>query len=223
MTRAGFQPELPPWLADVIDSCGRLFGMRASPRLLLYVCALQACAPSNAPCVHAPSAYARWQGVVLLLSMLQQIGRAECAVAMDHAGPIEVDCSTCRRHGLTSRGVFVYGGSARPPPQRARSARVATRHRLPRRSAAVIGMGAIAVLRRDQNMLWYYGSIMLFFAFVIGLTALLTALETPVLEVRPPCLSRSRLDLGSISAWLLRWRSRACPLTIARASRWRLL
>lgn len=100
------------------------------------------------------------QAFVLLLSAMQQVGRAECAVSLPSNGPVQVLCDTCARLGLTMRSFIMYGGSA-----------------------TVIGIGVLAVLRRDKSLLLVYGSCMLFFAFVVGLTAALTALEAPVLEV----------------------------------------
>ena len=47
----------------------------------------------------------------------------------------------------------------------------------------VIACGVLAVIRRDQNLVFIYGSAMIVFAFAVGLTAILTSLETPVLEV----------------------------------------
>jgi len=48
---------------------------------------------------------------------------------------------------------------------------------------AIIGCGICAVIYREQRLLSIYGSAMLFFSLVVGLIAMVTALEGPVLEV----------------------------------------
>ena len=118
----------------------QILGLRASPRLLVIICCVQA--------------------VVLLAGTLMQIGRADCAATLPDSGPMVIDCDSCRRLGLTFRGgaMFLFG-------------------------LGVISTGLIAVWKRDQRLIFVYGSTMVFFAFVVGLTAVLTALESPVLEV----------------------------------------
>lgn len=127
-------------LGKFVHALRWLLGIRASPRLLTGVCVVQF--------------------VVLLAGVLQQLSRAECAIALPTGGPVVIDCDSCRRVGLTSRAFL-----------------------LNLIGAGVIGVGLLAVHRRDGALLYYYGSAMIFFSFVIGLTAVLTALETPVLEV----------------------------------------
>ncbi|KAL1527556.1 hypothetical protein AB1Y20_008944 [Prymnesium parvum] len=117
-----------------------LLGLRASPRLLLIICAVQL--------------------LVLLASTLQMLHRSECIVSLPRDGPVLIDCASCREAGLDGRAALTSLAGA-----------------------AVIGAGALAVHQRDAKLLYFYGSAMIFFSFVVGLTAVLTALETPVLEV----------------------------------------
>lgn len=112
------------------------------------------------------------QLLVLLWGLLQQLSRTECAISVPPGGPVVIECETCRTVGLSMRSLFMNAiGSG------------------------LIGSGLLAVKWRDQRLLHLYGSTMLFFALVIGLTAVLTALEAPVLEVAvdsvsdPACLA----------------------------------
>ena len=129
-----------PGLNDVMKALRPLLGLRASPRLLLGVCGLQA--------------------FILVIGAFMQLGRSECTITLPSSGPIMVDCDSCRVRGLGWRQlmIFMVGGG-------------------------VIACGVLAVIRRDQNLVFIYGSAMIVFAFAVGLTAILTSLETPVLEV----------------------------------------
>ena len=128
---------LPP---ECVTLLARLASLRASPKLLVGVCCTQL--------------------VVLLVGVLQQLNRVECAIAVPSGGPVVVECESCRRKSITSRGFILHLGGA-----------------------GVIACGLLAVKWRDSRLLYIYGSAMLFFSLVIGLTAMLTALEAPVLEV----------------------------------------
>lgn len=118
----------------------RVISLRSSPKLLVAVCGLQM--------------------LVLLVGLLQQLGRVECSIAVPSGGPVEVECDTCHERGLSLRTFLLHVGGA-----------------------VVIGTGLLAVHWRNQQLLYVYGTVMLFFSVVVGLTAMLTALETPVLEV----------------------------------------
>lgn len=100
------------------------------------------------------------QFVVLSIGLLQQFNRIECSVAVKGGEPVVVACDTCRRNGITGRSLLLHAGGA-----------------------AVIGCGLLAVQRRDSRLLYVYGTVMLFFSMVIGMTAMLTALEAPMLEI----------------------------------------
>ena len=118
----------------------RVFGLRASPKLLVGVCSIQL--------------------FVLLMGMLQQINRIECRIAVPAGGPVVVECDTCVHRSLTPRAMIIHLGGI-----------------------GIIGSGICAVVYRDQRLLSIYGSAMLFFSLVVGLVAMITALEGPVLEV----------------------------------------
>lgn len=119
---------------------GKFSSLRASPKLLVMVCACQF--------------------AVLIIGLLQQMWRVECSIAVPTGGPVVVECDTCRRKSVTMRGGILQLGGA-----------------------CVIACGILAVHWRDARLLYIYGTSMLFFSLVIGLTAMLTALEAPVLEV----------------------------------------
>ena len=123
---------LPPWLQ-------KQFKLRASPKLLVGICAVQM--------------------VLLLLALLQALSRTECAVSAWRNDDIVIECSTCQRVSLGLRGflLHVFG-------------------------AGVIACGGLAVAWRSQRLLYIYGTAMLLFSMMIGLTAMLAALEIPVLE-----------------------------------------
>lgn len=112
------------------------------------------------------------QLLVLLWGVLALLDRTECAVTVPPGGPVVVECETCRTAGLGARHVLLNAVGA-----------------------CLIGSGALAVRWRDGRLLYVYGSAMLFFSLVIGLTAVLTALESPVLDVAvdtvtdPTCLA----------------------------------
>ena len=132
--------NVPEWLAKIIKSVNRLFGLRTSPKMLVAVCGLQL--------------------AVLIVGLVQQLDRTECSITVPVGLPVTVQCDTCRRVSISFRGILINAGGA-----------------------AVIGSGLVAVWLRDQRLLYIYGSAMLFFSLVIGLTAMLSALEAPVLEV----------------------------------------
>jgi len=142
--------NLPEWLRTLIakfDSLQRsCCGLRASPRLLVSICMVQF--------------------AVLIMGLLQQFKRVECAVAVPPSGAVVIECDTCRELHMSPRGLV-----------------------LNTLGAAVIGCGLLAVHWRHQYLLYIYGSCMLFFSLVIGLTAMLTALEEPMLELAAASVS----------------------------------
>lgn len=141
---------LPQWAQDALARFNSLqrscCGLRASPRLLVSVCLVQF--------------------AVLIIGLLQQVKRVECAVAVPVTGSVVIECDTCREVHMSLRSVLLHslGGS-------------------------VIGCGLLAVHWRHQYMLYIYGSCMLFFSLLIGLTAMLTALEEPMLELAADSVS----------------------------------
>jgi hypothetical protein len=137
---------VPSW---VIAPFRKVISLRASPKLLVIVCAIQF--------------------VVLFVGVLQQLNRVECTIALPSNGPVSVECDTCRNRTITTRSIIMNLGGA-----------------------IIIASGLLAVRLRDQRLLFVYGTVMLFFSLVIGLTAMLTALETPVLEVAVVRKARAR-------------------------------
>lgn len=71
-----------------------------------------------------------------------------------------IECDTCIHRTLTLRGLAVNGAGG-----------------------GIICSGIAAVVWRNQRLLAIYSTCMLFFAGVIGLVAVITALEGPMLEV----------------------------------------
>jgi len=113
------------------------------------------------------------QLLILAASVLHQASHTECSIAVPQVGPVVVECETCQRKGLTIRS-FVL-------------ATIGT---------AVIVCGILAVYLREGRLLYIYGTTMLFFSLIVGLTALLTSLEAPVLEVA--VASVSTIDEGCV-------------------------
>jgi hypothetical protein len=106
------------------------------------------------------------QLVVLVVGMFQQMNRTECQIAVPAGGPVVVECDTCIHRTLTLRGFTVNLAGA-----------------------VIICSGIAAVLFRNQRLLAIYSTCMLFFSGVIGLVAVITSLEGPMLEVAVSSIS----------------------------------
>ena len=106
------------------------------------------------------------QLTVLLLGMFQQIDRYDCHVIVPAGGTVVVECDTCTHRTLTLKAALLHLSGA---------------------SIILCGLGA--VFWRNQQLLAIYGMSMLFFSFMVGLVAILTALEGPVLEVAVSSIS----------------------------------
>jgi hypothetical protein len=126
------------------------------------------------------------QAIVLVAGLWLQVDRVDCIVQLPEVGPMVIDCDSCHKLGLTWRTfcTFVLG-------------------------FGVISIGLVAVWRRDQRLLFIYGTCMLLFAFVVGLTAVLTALETPVLEVAVEGITEDVSCLDMAHAMMVGARSHA--------------
>merc|ERR1711871_612813 len=96
------------------------------------------------------------QLVMLLIGVLIGLHTAECTVLMP-SGAVVVDCTQCRKTGLTFGHIILLLVGM-----------------------SVIGVGMYAAMFRDKQFCKIYGMIMMVYAFVIGLTAILTGLETPL-------------------------------------------
>lgn len=101
------------------------------------------------------------QLLLIVLGLLQQLNTTFCVIDVPPAGTegISVDCPTCHARRLTITALFIQLCGL-----------------------GVIGCGFLAVQWRDQRLLYVYGSLMLFFAMVVGLTAVLVNLQLPIVE-----------------------------------------
>lgn len=87
-------------------------------------------------------------------------GGAECELDVDHQNIVSVNCEACRAlGGFRWRDLFFLLGGL-----------------------GIIGIGAYAALMRNQEACRVYGMVMLFYGFIIGLTAILTGLQAPVIS-----------------------------------------
>jgi hypothetical protein len=87
-------------------------------------------------------------------------GGAECELDVTETGVVVVDCAACRAlGGFRWRDVFLLLGGL-----------------------SIIGVGFHAALMKSQKSCQIYGMVMLFYGFVVGLTAILTGLQCPVIS-----------------------------------------
>jgi hypothetical protein len=104
-------------------------------------------------------------------------GAAECDVRLPSGSAIEVDCNRCRLLGrLRWRDIMLLVGGM-----------------------AAIFVGMYAAVFRSMHMCKIYGGVMMVYAFIIGLTAILTGLETPVLEAAALAVPVSEKDCQTIA------------------------
>eukprot|EP00301_Raphidiophrys_heterophryoidea_P027814 c9835_g1_i1.p1 GENE.c9835_g1_i1~~c9835_g1_i1.p1 ORF type:complete len:204 (+),score=44.98 c9835_g1_i1:40-612(+) len=98
---------------------------------------------------------------MLMIGVLIGIHRPECMIrVVENTGEMIVDCEHCKASaGLDWRDfVLLFAG------------------------IAVIGVGIYAALHRDRDHCQTYGMVMLLYSFVIGLSAILTSLEIPIID-----------------------------------------
>jgi len=100
------------------------------------------------------------QSILLVIGVLVGIGNAECEVSIHGGADVEIDCNNCVKHPYVSwqQVVLLLIG------------------------VCIILVGVMAALLRSKRLCKVYGIIMMVYAFVIGLTALLTGLDTIVLS-----------------------------------------
>eukprot|EP01119_Soliformovum_irregulare_P022769 TRINITY_DN7846_c0_g1_i2.p1 TRINITY_DN7846_c0_g1~~TRINITY_DN7846_c0_g1_i2.p1 ORF type:complete len:205 (-),score=30.13 TRINITY_DN7846_c0_g1_i2:110-724(-) len=100
------------------------------------------------------------QVLVLFIGLIIGIGKSECEVSIHGGSDIEINCNNCKTHPYVSwqQLVLLFVG------------------------LIVISLGVVAALWRSRKMCKIYGIIMMIYAFVIGLTSLLTGLDTIVLS-----------------------------------------
>ena len=93
-------------------------------------------------------------------SLFIGLGKAECEVTIHGGGDVEINCGYCQEHTYVTWQQVVLLLVA----------------------LVVTILGIIAALFRSKRMCRVYGLIMMVYAFVIGLTSLLTGLDTIVLN-----------------------------------------
>jgi len=100
------------------------------------------------------------QLILLFVGLIVGIGRAECEVSIHGGADVQINCNNCIKHPYVSwqQVVLLLIGMF------------------------VIFVGVAAAIFRSKRMCKIYGIIMMIYAFVIGLTALLTGLDTIVLS-----------------------------------------
>jgi len=100
------------------------------------------------------------QCVLLVIGVLVGIGRASCPITVRSGDDVQVNCGECIRHKYITwqQAALLAVG------------------------LAIILVGVIAAFLRRKSMCRVYGLIMLIYAFILGLTSLLTGLDTIVLE-----------------------------------------
>ena len=121
------------------------------------------------------------QLLALVAEAVQEAQRPECALLLSRVGGQAIlDCGSCVRFGMDLRDwLRVLVG------------------------VACIGSGVYAVHQRDQRMLFIYGSSMTFFASVVGLTALLTSFEVPVIEAALDSARTLQPECSEVAAEML--------------------
>merc|ERR1712167_135037 len=98
-------------------------------------------------------------------------------VRLPSGSSIEVDCNRCRLLGrLRWRDIMLLIGGI---------------------GAILIGM--YAAVFRNQHFCKVYGGVMMVYAFIIGLTSILTGLETPVLEAAANAVPTADHDCVTIA------------------------
>jgi len=100
------------------------------------------------------------QSLVLILGILLGIGRVSCPISVHNGNDVQVNCGECvSHHFVTWQQVtlFILG-------------------------LGIICIGVAAAVLRNKTMCKLYGLIMLIYCFILGLTSLLTGLDTVVLE-----------------------------------------
>ena len=104
-------------------------------------------------------------------------GSAECEVRLPQGSAIEVDCNRCRLlGGLRWRDVFIlFCGNG------------------------TICLGVYAAIFKDKEYCRMYGLAMMVFAFIVGLTGILTGLEVPVLEAAAQAIGPGLIDCQKIA------------------------
>lgn len=117
------------------------------------------------------------QILLLVCGVFVGHGSAECEVRLPQGSAIEVDCNRCRLlGGLRWRDVFIlFCGNG------------------------TICLGIYAAIFKDKEYCRIYGLAMMVFAFIVGLTGILTGLEVPVLEAAAQAVGPGLVDCQKIA------------------------
>jgi len=99
------------------------------------------------------------QTTLLIFGVLVGIGRADCPITVHSGSDITVDCASCTRHAYVTwqQILLLFVGMG------------------------VVLIGVCAAIMRSKKLCRIYGLIMMVYSFVIGLTSLLTGLDSIVL------------------------------------------
>jgi hypothetical protein len=117
------------------------------------------------------------QILLLLIGVFVGHGAAECEIRLPQGSAIEVDCNRCRLlGGLRWRDIFILF-----------------------MGCGTICIGVYAAVFKNKDYCRVYGLVMMVFAFVVGLTAVLTGLETPVLEAAAQAIGPGLVDCEKIA------------------------
>jgi len=100
------------------------------------------------------------QTTLLIFGVLIGIGRADCPITVHSGSDITVDCANCTRHAYVTwqQILLLFVGMG------------------------VVLIGVCAAILRSKKLCRIYGLIMMVYSFVIGLTSLLTGLDSIVLS-----------------------------------------
>jgi hypothetical protein len=224
---------IPNWVMACVR---RMTGLRASPRLLVGICCFQM--------------------LVLFISLIQQTNRTRCSVDVPETGKILIECDTCHTVSLSMQtfvvhvggGVIVVAGVLAVYWRDQRLLHICAFEHTATTSTPLASHRCLALatagLTSHCRACMADGSAMLLFSLMIGLTAMLTALEAPVLEVavhevdemNTPCFenamhmlnsARDHATLASFSCLIdtvgaiLAIRSKVSS-SLSRAQRWQL-
>ena len=114
---------------------------------------------------------------MLIVGVFVGHGAAECEIRLPAGSSIEVDCNRCRLlGGLKWRDIFLLMGGV-----------------------GTICVGIYAAVFKSKHYCRVYGLVMMVFAFIIGLTAILTGLEVPVLEAAAAAIGPGMQDCEKIA------------------------
>jgi len=100
------------------------------------------------------------QTFLLFYGFLVGTRGAECDILLPPGGDVQLDCTRCRlTGGFQAQQLFLLSIGL-----------------------AIIGTGAYGAYYKSKPMCRFYGLVMTVYSFVIGLTAILTGLQAPVLD-----------------------------------------